>query len=234
MSAMSGDQLGSDPDQETGGSGIWGSRSGKTQIIVAVIGVVGAALAAVLAGVFAGGDSGSSSPKAGEPASLPVTSSQTQDTAAAATSCGKHLRIVAPQQNFRIADGNLGATVQVEACDLNGDTGWIFDFDPAGDQAYFLDGTAPFAPIAPGDGSWHLVDQGIGSVGDVNTPHIIYLAEASPQCASTLRKAKPDKNGDVTFKTLPTGCTVVDSVDVTVVAYPSESMNEQGSPSAIL
>lgn len=222
---MSDDQLGSNPDQETGGSGIWGSRSGKTQIIVAVIGVVGAALAAVLAGMFAGGDSGSSGPKADESTSLPVTSSQTQETPATATSCGKHLRIVAPQQNSRIVDGNLGVTVQVEACDLNGDTGWIFDFDPAGDQAYFLEGTAPFAPIAPGNGSWHLLDQGIGSVGDVNTPHIIYLAEATPQCASALRKAKPDKDGNVIFKTLPTGCTVVDSVDVTVVSYPSESAN---------
>jgi hypothetical protein len=219
---MGDERLGSDPDEVSGGSGIWASRSGRTQVTVAVIGVVGAALAAVLAGMFAGGGS---DPKAGGPTFLPSTGNLAPKTPAGATACSKHLRIVAPQQNFRIADGSVGATVQVEACDLNGDTGWIFDFDPAGDQAYFLDGTAPFAPIAPGDGSWHLVDQGIGSVGEVNTPHIIYLAEASPQCAKALRTAKPDKDGDISFKTLPTGCSVVDSVDVTVVAYPSESAN---------
>ncbi|SHN09217.1 hypothetical protein [Actinacidiphila paucisporea] len=223
---MGDDQLGSDSDEETGRSGIWRGRGGATQIIVAVIGVVGAALAAVLTGMFTnGGNSDSSPPPASGTPSLPATSSPPQATPAVSTACGKHLRIVAPQQNYQIADGNLGTTVQVEACDLNGDTGWIFDFDPRGDQAYFLDGTAPYAPIAPSDGSWHIVDQGIGDVGEVNTPHIIYLAEASPQCASALRTAKPDKNGDVSFKTLPTGCTVVDHVDVTVVAYPSESPN---------
>lgn len=222
---MDDEQLGSGPDEESGGSGIWASRSGRTQIIVAVIGVVGAALAAVLAGSLAGGGSGSGGTKADRPTSLTSVGSLTPDTPAGTTACGKHLRIVAPQQNFRITDGNAGATVQVEACDLNDDTGWIFDFDPEGDQAYFLDGTPPFAPIAPGDGSWHLVDQGIGTVGEVNTPHIIYLAEASPQCAKALRTAKPDKDGDVSFKTLPSGCSVVDSVDVTVVAYPSESAN---------
>ncbi|WUH89412.1 hypothetical protein OG900_04115 [Streptomyces sp. NBC_00433] len=222
---MGDDELGSDPDEESGGSGIWGHRNGRVQIVVAVIGVVGAALAAVLAGVFTGNNDHPGPPPGAMQTPLPVTSSQTQGAPAESSACTKHLRIVSPQQNYRIADGNVGAAVQVDACDLSGDTGWIFDFDPTGDQAYFLDGTPPFAPIAPGDGSWHLVDQGIGSVGEVNTPHIIYLAEATPQCARALRTAKPDKDGDVSFKTLPTGCTVVDSVDVTVVAYPSEPSN---------
>ncbi|MFI0938626.1 hypothetical protein [Streptomyces sp. NPDC021020] len=111
----------------------------------------------------------------------------------------------------------------VDARDPNGDTGWIFDFDPTGDQAYFLNGTPPFAPIAPSDGSWHIVDQGVGSVGDVNTPHTICLVDASPACVKVLHAAKPNADDDVSFKTLPVGCSVVDSVDVTVAAYPSES-----------
>lgn len=219
---MEDERPGADPDHETGGTGIWGSLNGRTQIIVAVIGVVGAALAAVLAGMFT---NGGGDPEADRPPGSPATSSSTRSAAARPTACGKHLRIVAPAQNYRITDGNAGVAVQVDACDLNGDTGWIFDFDPAGDQTYYLDGTPPFGPIAPSDGSWHIVDQGLGSPGDVNTPHIIYLVEAAPQCDRALHAAKPNADGNVIYKTLPPGCSVVDSVDVTVVAYPSESAN---------
>jgi hypothetical protein len=95
-------------------------------------------------------------------------------------------------------------------------------FDPAGDQTYYLGGSYPFAPIAPSDGGWHVVDQGLGSPGDANSPHIIYLVDASPLCGRTLHAAKPDKDGNVIYKTLPPGCSVADSVDVTVAAYPSE------------
>lgn len=216
-----------DPDDEIRGTGIWRSLTGRTQIIVAVIGVVGTVLAAALTATFAAGGGGGSGGSGGTEADPPHTStaagSRVPGTATASPACAKHLRLAAPPDRYRIADGNVGVTVRVEACRLGGDTGWIFDFDPAGDQTYYLDGSFPFAPIAPSDGSWHVVDQGLGSPGDVNSPHIIYLVEASPVCDRALHAAKPDAQGNVIYKTLPFGCSVVDSVDVTVAAYPSES-----------
>jgi hypothetical protein len=220
---MGDEHPGLDPDEESRGNGIWRNLNGRTQIVVAVIGVVGTVLAAVLTGTFAGSGGGT---EADPPPATPATGSGKQSTATASPACSKHLRIVTPPQKYRIADGNVGVDVRVDACDLNGDTGWIFDFDPAGDQTYYLGGSFPFAPIAPSDGRWHVVDQGLGSPGDVNSPHIIYLVDASPLCDRALHAAKPDAEGNVIYKTLPAGCSVADSVDVTVVAYPSESAED--------
>jgi hypothetical protein len=129
------------------------------------------------------------------------------------------LRITSPQAKQVVGDGATGVLVTVTACSLNGDTGWLFDFDPA-DRTYTLDGTAPYMPIATGNGTFHFNNQPIGDPGDNGKTHTIVLVDASAPCAAVLAKATPDQNGDVRLTGLPGGCAEADRVDV-LVTYPA-------------
>jgi hypothetical protein len=151
--------------------------------------------------------------------------SPAQTGGASASACPQHLRIATPTPGGTIANGKDGIAVEVYACGLGSDTGWLFDLDPAGDQTYYLDSSPPFAPIAPRNGTWKTVDQSIGSPGDINTPELLYLVDATPQCTQTLTTARPDANGNVSYKTLPPGCTIADSVSLTLLSYPPTPSN---------
>jgi hypothetical protein len=102
---------------------------------------------------------------------------------------------------------------------MSGRTGWLFDYDP-NDGYYYLDySTNSPSPVAIADGNWAYYDTPIGNKGDRNQTYGITVVLATGACTKALEKSKPDSAGDFRFKTFPSGCQVVDTVDV-VVNYP--------------
>lgn len=134
--------------------------------------------------------------------------------------CNVNLTITSPQAGQHLS-GSQGVEVTGTACDMNGLTGWLFDYDHQG-QRYYMDDPANSrsnTPIVVDNGGWAYDDAPIGSPGDKNQTYGIAVVLASSSCTNDLEAAKPDHEGNIKFKTLPSGCQVEDSVDV-VVTYP--------------
>jgi hypothetical protein len=190
----------------------WKTHSGAV-IIAATVTAVGAILAAIIgAAVVTYRPNQSPTPVAIAPSTRPTAPPSPGPTANGR--CTKKLIITSPVSGQIVSNGALGVVVMVRACGLTGDTGWLFDYDPR-DLTYTLDGTAPYRPVAGGDGTFSFDDQPIGDQGDTSTTHTVVLVQATASCAAELAA----KSGDVRLTSLPKGCDVADKVDV-LVTYP--------------
>jgi hypothetical protein len=135
--------------------------------------------------------------------------------------CTVNLKITSPSAGQQVS-GAQGIEVTGAACDMNGMTGWLFDYD-LNDEHYYMDFSTSSInnadPIIVSNGNWAYDDRPIGSPGDNDQTYGITAVLASPTCTNMLKNAKPDPEGDIPFKILPAGCQVEDTVDV-IVTYP--------------
>jgi hypothetical protein len=120
-----------------------------------------------------------------------------------------------------ISDGASGVNIQITACGLDGDTAWLFDFDPnVNGGTYTLDLiNLPVVPVASTDGTFAFTDKPIGNPGDIDAVQVLELVDASPSCTYALLHKKPDQNGNIQMTSLPGGCAVAGKRDVKV-SYP--------------
>ncbi len=134
--------------------------------------------------------------------------------------CVENLTITSPSDGQSVTSGpTRGVKVTGTACNLNGDTGWLFDHD-LNDGYYYLDySTNSPTPVADNNGSWAYYDADIGNKGDKNAAYQIATVLASPTCTKELESAKTDPSGDIKFKSFPSGCQIESTVGV-VVTYP--------------
>jgi hypothetical protein len=129
-------------------------------------------------------------------------------------SCTNNLTITSPSAGQAETGGNNEhILVKGAACDMNGKTGWLFWQDT--DGTYYLEYfNNPPVPTVTSDGYWSYTIKDLGNPGDKNQQYGIAVVLASPLCTNELERAKPDSNGDIGFKVLPSGCQVDYNVDV--------------------
>jgi hypothetical protein len=136
------------------------------------------------------------------------------------SACRTNLSITSPRAGASV-NGSQGVRVAGVACNMSGQTGWLFDYDLQ-DHYYYMDfpvnSTDP-GPIVVGNGNWAYYDQPIGSRGDNKQTYAIAIVDASKACAGTLQSARPDPAGDIRFKSFPFGCQIENVTNV-VVTYP--------------
>lgn len=136
------------------------------------------------------------------------------------STCRSNLTIRSPRGGSSI-NGSRGVKVKGVACDMSGQTGWLFDYDLE-DHYYYMDfpvdSTAP-SPVVVGNGTWAYMDQPIGNPGDKNQTYGIAIVDASKSCSYKLQSAQSDSAGDVKFKSFPAGCQIDDVTNI-FVTYP--------------
>lgn len=212
-----------------------GSNADKKRdrtIMAAVIGAVAVIAAALITVFLSRGGNASNSSTSSATASATSTSSASPSTPSrapastnppfpTASTCPSKLSLTGPAEDTSFTSGsNKALSITGTACNLGGDTGWLFDYDS--DDHYYYDdynGNAPAAAVpASQSGTWTYPDGGIGDSGDQNKPYTITLVLASPSCAKRLLTA-PAIDGDHKWKSLPAGCTVV-GIRHVYVTYP--------------
>jgi len=139
------------------------------------------------------------------PVSVPAQSAPAQPPR-----CEHHLRITSPENGQHIK-GREGVTIKGTACELAGQSGWLFDSDPEDGGYYLVDG----APIAS-NGSWARSDSPLGDSSDVSKGYTIVLVLANQACVQKLAGVKPNADGDIVLTALPADCLIGDQVDVVV------------------
>jgi hypothetical protein len=128
--------------------------------------------------------------------------------------CTNNLTITSPGAGQSETGGNNEhILVKGTACGMNGKTGWLFWRDT--DGTYYLEYyNNPPIPTITSDGSWSYTVEDLGNPGDKDQQYGIIVVLASPACTNELERAKPDSNGDIKFKILPSGCQAEYNVDV--------------------
>jgi hypothetical protein len=128
--------------------------------------------------------------------------------------CVNNLTVTSPSNGQSESSGkNEHIVVKGTACDMSGETGWLFWRDT--DGTYYLEFyNNPPVPTITGNGGWADTITDLGNPGDNDQEYGIDVVLASPTCTSELERAKPDSNGDIKFLTLPSGCQIEDNVDV--------------------
>jgi hypothetical protein len=138
-----------------------------------------------------------------------------------APACPNPLSLTGPPDGSSFTSGdNKSLSITGTACGLAGDTGWLFDYDPA-DQYYYDDypDTTPSAAVPTSQtGAWTYSDGAPGDSGDQHKRYVITLVLANPTCAHTLGTTAAI-DGDYKWKQFPIGCKVVGSRDV-YITYP--------------
>lgn len=148
------------------------------------------------------------------PASTGAASTTSASSTTTPPACKKKMRITRPLDQAKVS-GPDGVLVRGEACDLNGEHGWLFDYDPE-DQYYY--GTNP-GPIVQRNGKWSYHDEPIGDPGDNNKVYTLTLVKASKTCNYKLGRIKRDRDGNVKVKAFPSSCEIVDERDI-LVSHP--------------
>jgi hypothetical protein len=205
--------------------------SQPVEIKVAIIGGLAALLGGTIAGVFslvaAEVKAATTGPAATATASATSTESPTPRPTPSpiptftASACPSPLSLTGPPDGSSFTSGdNKALSITGTACRLAGDTGWLFDYDPA-DQYYYDDypDTMPSAAVPTSQtGAWTYSDGAPGDSGDQHKRYVIILVLADPNCARTLRTTAAI-DGDYKWKQFPAGCKVVGSRDV-YITYP--------------
>jgi hypothetical protein len=111
--------------------------------------------------------------------------------------------------------GSKGVIISGQAVGLNGESGWLFDYDP-GDHTYYEDYQSSRGPIVTINGSWSFTSDTIGNSGGKSKHFLITIVRASSACNSALLAAPPDNEGTYKFTSFPSGCQIDDQVDVVV------------------
>jgi hypothetical protein len=94
-----------------------------------------------------------------------------------------------------------------------GDTLWVFDYDPGRDWHYWFVNQQPIKVDAAD--TWEIENKPIGADSDeIGTEYEIVLVVADENCGLKLRTPSPNPEGDLVLKSLPDGCRLVDSVVV--------------------
>lgn len=124
-------------------------------------------------------------------------------------SCRNAIQITSPTDGTHTNGSSVDVTGT--ACGLSsGETGWLFDYDPA-NQTYTEDYNLDVGrrPVAIDDGEWAFTDQDVGDPGDQDKTYSLVIVRASPACAKMLNQTD-------TIKVFPSGCTISDTRDVIV------------------
>ena len=146
------------------------------------------------------------------PTSFPLPS---QTPSLSRPACPSKLMITSPTDGQQVS-GAVGVQVTGTACGLVAEYGWVFDHDSEDPYYYEVYPSTP-GPIVQGNGAWSVLDQPIGSQGDVGKPYFLTLVLASATCNAALENI-PQVDGDYKVLTFPTGCQIIQSVRV-VVTY---------------
>jgi hypothetical protein len=130
------------------------------------------------------------------------------------TACSSNLTITSPSNGQPESSGrNERIAVKGTACDMNGKTGWVFWRDT--DGTYYLEFyNYPPVPIITANGGWTDTITDLGNPGDNDQDYGIAVVLASPTCTSELERAKPDRNDDIKYTSMPSGCQIEDNIDV--------------------
>lgn len=198
----------------------------QAALILGLFGLVGGVAAAVInTELGKSGSPGSVAATNPRSTSIPSTSIGTPGTSppsAAPTptpspTCQAKLHITRPIEDAIIPNGLKAAPITGTVCGLGSNSGWLFDFDP--DDGYYYDdytGSTPTPAVQPSQqGVWDFPNSPIGDPGDQNKRYTITLVLASRSCDKRLHSEAPI-DGDYKLRAFPSGCTVIQKVDVYV------------------
>jgi len=146
-----------------------------------------------------------SSPLASTPAST-----EPSPAGATAPACHDVLTITSPQDGSAF-NGTSGVPVTGSVCGLNGRRIWLYDLDSA-DRYYYPTDDVPVAEV---DGDMAYTDAEIGDPGDNHKKFTLTFIAADDACENSLRTVPPVE-GDRKFRTIPTGCVPVATLDVLI------------------
>jgi hypothetical protein len=145
--------------------------------------------------------------------SLPATSPR---PAPSSPHCPSKLAITSPTNGQQVS-GAAGVQVSGIACGLVNEYGWVFDHDTEDHYYYEVYPNNP-SPAVLQNGNWTVLDQPIGSPGDLNKTYFVTLVLASGACNTALLNM-PQISGDYKVLTFPAGCQIVQEINVSVT-YP--------------